>query len=83
VDDFVVAILNFTPVPRHGYVVGMPRAGLYTELLNSDAAAYGGGNLGNDGTVSTDAVPAHGHSQSVRLTLPPLGFLLLKPHGGN
>src|SRR5262249_18398970 len=72
-DDFVVAILNFTPVPRYGYVTGMPRAGVYRELLNSDAAAYGGSNLGNDGEVTTDAVPAHGHPQSVRLTLPPLG----------
>jgi 1,4-alpha-glucan branching enzyme len=78
-DDFVVAILNFTPVPRYGYVVGMPRDGIYRELLNSDAAVYSGGNVGNDGVVATDPVPAHGHPHSVRLTLPPLGFLLLKP----
>jgi 1,4-alpha-glucan branching enzyme len=57
----------------------MPRAGTYRELLNSDAAVYGGGNIGNDGEVSTDPVPSHGFAQSVRLTLPPLGFLLLKP----
>jgi 1,4-alpha-glucan branching enzyme len=79
-EDFVAAILNFTPVARYGYVVGMPHAGVYRELLNSDSSAYGGGNIGNDGAVTTDPVPAHGYPQSVRLTLPPLGFLLLKPN---
>jgi 1,4-alpha-glucan branching enzyme len=78
-NDFVVAIVNFTPVPRHGYVLGAPRAGRYDELLNSDAAAYGGTNVGNDGVVYSDPIPSHGHAQSLRLTLPPLGFLLLKP----
>jgi 1,4-alpha-glucan branching enzyme len=80
-EDFVVAILNFTPVPRHGYVIGVPAAASYTELLNSDAAAYGGSNAGNGGTVVPDAIASHGFEQSLRLTLPPLGFLLLKPAG--
>jgi 1,4-alpha-glucan branching enzyme len=79
--DFVVAILNFTPVPRHGYTVGVPRAGSYTELVNSDADLYGGSNVGNGGVVFTEPVAAHGHADSLRLTLPPLGFLLLKPAG--
>jgi 1,4-alpha-glucan branching enzyme len=78
-EEFVVAILNFTPVPRHGYVLGMPRAGTYRELLNSDSAVYGGSNTGNGGAVTTDPIASHGYPQSVRLTLPPLGFLLLKP----
>jgi 1,4-alpha-glucan branching enzyme len=77
--EFVIAVLNFTPVPRDGYQIGVPRAGAYTEVLNSDAAAYGGGNLGNGGTVFTEAIPSHGHNDSLRITLPPLGFLLLKP----
>ena len=77
--DFIVAVLNFTPVPREGYVIGVPRAGSYTELLNSDSDLYGGSNLGNGGIVFTSPSPAHGHSDSLRLTLPPLGFLLLKP----
>jgi 1,4-alpha-glucan branching enzyme len=77
--DFLVAIFNFTPVPREGYVVGVPREGGYDEVLNSDAAAYGGGNVGNGGLVFTEPVPSHGHAQSLRLTLPPLGCLLLKP----
>ena len=60
-------------------MIGAPRAGHYAELLNSDAAIYGGGNVGNDGGVETEAIPSHGFAQSLRLTLPPLGFLLLKP----
>ena len=79
--DFVVAVLNFTPVPRQGYVVGVPRAGSYAELLNSDSEIYGGSNVGNGGIAFTEPVAAHGHAQSLRLTLPPLGFLLLKPAG--
>jgi 1,4-alpha-glucan branching enzyme len=78
-DDFVVSVLNFTPVPREGYVVGVPRAGSYTEVINSDAASYGGSNVGNGGVVFTEGVAAHGHPQSLRLTLPPLACLILKP----
>jgi len=69
---------NFTPVPRHQYRVGVPYAGAWAEVLNSDAGAYGGGNLGNMGRVETEPVPAHGCGQSVRLTLPPLGAVVLK-----
>ena len=76
--DFVVAVLNFTPVPRDGYRIGVPAGGAYTEILNSDAEAYGGGNIGNGGTIFTDPIPSHGHADSLRLMLPPLGFLLLK-----
>ncbi len=75
----VAAVVNFTPVPRDGYRIGVPIEGAYTELINSDAEAYAGGNVGNGGVVFTEPVAAHGHPQSLRLTLPPLGFLLLKP----
>ena len=78
-DDFVVGVFNFTPLARHGYMFGVPRAGRYTEVLNSDAAVYGGGNVGNNGFVVTDPVPSHGYPNSMRISLPPLGFLLLKP----
>ena len=78
---FIVALLNFTPVPRDGYRIGVPAAGAYAELLNSDAAMYGGGNVGNGGVVFTEPLPAHGQAQSLRLTLPPLGVLLLKLQG--
>jgi 1,4-alpha-glucan branching enzyme len=77
-DDFSVIVANFTPVPRPGYRIGVPAAGWYRELLNSDAEIYGGSNMGNDGGVYTEDVPAHGFEHSLRLTVPPLGFVLLK-----
>jgi len=77
-DDFVVLLFNFTPVPRADYRIGVPAAGWYAEILNSDAALYGGGNVGNDGGRQSEAVAAHGFDQSIRLTLPPLACLLLK-----
>jgi 1,4-alpha-glucan branching enzyme len=78
-DDLLVGVFNFTPVPRHGYIVGVPPAAGYTELVNSDADIYGGSNIGNGGYIAPEPVPSHGFEQSVRLILPPLGFLLLKP----
>jgi len=75
----VAAVANFTPTPRAGYRIGVPRAGAWRERLNSDAAVYGGSNTGNAGWLSTEAVARHGHPQSLTLTIPPLGFLLLEP----
>jgi len=77
-DDFVVMLFNFTPVPRDGYRIGVPAAGWYAEILNSDSALYGGSNVGNGGGVPSEPVAAHGFDQSIQLTLPPLGCLLLK-----
>jgi 1,4-alpha-glucan branching enzyme len=77
-DDFVVMLLNFTPVPRPDYRIGVPAPGYYAELLNSDSAIYGGSNIGNAGGISSDPVAAHGFQQSIRLMLPPLACLLLK-----
>jgi 1,4-alpha-glucan branching enzyme len=79
--NYLVAVINFTPVPRDGYLIGVPDAGAYVELVNSDADIYGGSNVGNAGTIFTEPLAAHGYQQSLRLTLPPLGFLLLKPGG--
>ncbi len=76
--DAVVALLNFTPVPRQGYRIGVPEPGLYAEILNSDSEFFGGSNVGNAGGVNTDPIPSHGWQQSLRLTLPPLGCLFLK-----
>jgi 1,4-alpha-glucan branching enzyme len=76
--DFTVIVVNFTPVPRPAYRIGVPEAGWYRELLNSDGEVYGGSNLGNGGGVMTEDVPDHGFAQSVSLTVPPLGFLLFK-----
>jgi 1,4-alpha-glucan branching enzyme len=78
----VVAVLNFTPVPRDGYRIGVPAAGAFVELVNSDAEVYGGGNLGNQGVVFTEPIPSHGHAQSLKLSLPPLACLWLKPSSG-
>ncbi len=76
--DYVVVVLNFTPIVRADYRVGVPEAGCYKELLNSDAVWYGGGNVGNEGGVYTEATAAHGQAQSLRLSIPPLGALFFK-----
>jgi 1,4-alpha-glucan branching enzyme len=76
--DFVVVVLNFTPVVRGEYRVGVPEPGFYRELLNSDAELYGGSNVGNAGGVLSEPIASHGHAQSLRLTLPPLAGLVFK-----
>jgi len=76
--DFVVMVFNFTPVPRMEYRIGVPEAGWYIELLNSDADVFGGGNVGNGGGVGSEPIAAHGFDHSLRLVVPPLGCLLLK-----
>ncbi len=77
-EDWLVAVLNWTPVVRSDYRLGVPEAGFYEELLNSDASYYAGSNVGNEGGRATEPVPSHGHGQSLSLTLPPLGGLILK-----
>ncbi|NOX53509.1 MAG: 1,4-alpha-glucan branching protein GlgB, partial [Planctomycetes bacterium] len=78
-DECLAVACNFTPVPRHGYRIGVPQPGFYAELINSDAAIYGGSNLGNAGGVSAEPIPCHGFPYSLSLTLPPLAVLILKP----
>ena len=78
-DQTLVFVFNFTPVPRLDYRIGAPVPGLYRELINSDAACYGGSNLGLDGGVSADSRPWHGQPYSLNLKVPPLSMLLLKP----
>jgi 1,4-alpha-glucan branching enzyme len=77
----VVAVLNFTPVVRDAYVIGVPVAGRYREVLNSDAADYGGSGVGHGGWVQTEPGVVHGFAQHLRLRVPPLGCLLLVPEG--
>ena len=74
-----VVVSNFTPVPRRGYRVGVPRGGLYREVLNTDSTFYGGSNTGNVGVVRAESVPFHGRPQSLSLTLPPLATIVLVP----
>ncbi len=75
----LVVILNLTPVPRYRYRVGLPRPGKWLETLNSDAAVYGGGNVGNLGGVFAEAFKCHNLSWSAELTLPPLGIVVFQP----
>ncbi len=79
--DFLVFVCNFTPVPRLNYRVGVPRAGVYSELFNSDAAEFGGSNMRNGARFETLNQEWHGRPACVLLTLPPLGVLILKPEG--
>jgi 1,4-alpha-glucan branching enzyme len=75
----ILAVFNGTPVPRFNYRLGVPREGVWGEILNSDAAAFGGSNHGNVGGIEATPVPSHGRAFSLNLTLPPLGALFLKP----
>lgn len=76
--QLVLAACNFTPVPRHDVILGVPAAGAWREIASSDARLYGGSGMGNLGGVSTQPVPSHGRLQSITLTLPPLSTILLK-----
>ncbi|HEY2029760.1 MAG TPA: 1,4-alpha-glucan branching protein GlgB [Myxococcales bacterium] len=73
----VVAVLNYTPVLRAGYRLGVPQPGEWAELFNSDATVYGGSGVGNYGAVQSQPVASHGRPQSLELMLPPLGALFL------
>ena len=76
-DALVIAVCNFTPMPRTGYRIGVPRAGHYRELINTNATVYGGSNLGNGGGLDTVAAPCHGRDYSLDVTLPPLACIML------
>jgi 1,4-alpha-glucan branching enzyme len=76
-DDLVV-VCNFTPLVRTNYRVGVPAAGFWREVLNSDAVEYGGSGTGNMGGVDSTPIPSHGRLQSVNITIPPLGAVVLK-----
>ncbi|WP_425493235.1 1,4-alpha-glucan branching protein GlgB [Microvirga zambiensis] len=76
-EALAVVVSNFTPVPREGYRIGVPLPGTYREAVNTDAALYGGGNLGNLGGVKAERTPSHGRPCSLALTIPPLATLIL------
>jgi 1,4-alpha-glucan branching enzyme len=75
----LVVILNLTPVPRHKYRIGLPRPGRWLEVLNSDAAVYGGSNVGNYGGVISEDVDWHNQSYSAEFTLPPMSVMVFRP----
>ena len=76
-DEELIIVLNFTPVPRHNYRIGVPEAGMYKEIFNSDSMYYDGSNLGNDVIVSEE-IAWMNQSHSISLTLPPLGGIIFK-----
>jgi len=78
-EDFLVFCCNFTPVARTGYRMGLPRPCGYREVFNSDAAMFGGSNMGNGGRVQAESLASHGQPASARVTLPPLSVVVLKP----
>ena len=78
----VAFVVNLTPVPRERYRIGLPLAGGWREVLNTDAGIYGGSGMGNAGSVTAEPVGAHGQPASAEVTLPPLAALWLVPDPG-
>jgi 1,4-alpha-glucan branching enzyme len=78
-DNYLIIVSNFTPVVRHHYRIGVPRPGLFRELINSDKDIYWGSGLFRDDDLHTVPEHSHGHGQSLVLTLPPLSTVFLKP----
>ena len=76
--EFVIAICNFTPAVRHGARFGVPKAGVYEEVFNSDAAEFGGSNVLNENDIPSQEVPCHRKSQSIQVTVPPLATIYLR-----
>ncbi len=77
-EDAILAVFNFTPVPRPGYRLGVPHPGRWTEIASGDREEYGGSGMHNGGAVEAEPVPSHGRRFSVLLTLPPLAAVFLK-----
>jgi 1,4-alpha-glucan branching enzyme len=75
----LACVANFAGVPHHDYRVGLPNAGHWREILNTDATTYGGSGVGNLGTVTADDHPWHGRPASALLQLPPQGVIWLVP----
>jgi 1,4-alpha-glucan branching enzyme len=76
--EALVVVCNFTPIPRHNYRVGVPGGGFWRELLNGDAALYGGSGQGNLGGATAAPIPAAGRHHSINITLPPLAAVAFK-----
>jgi len=78
-EDIVVVVMNFTPVPRYNYRIGVPYPGYYKEIFNSDSEIYGGANIGNLGGKNAEKIPWHGRPYSIEINLPPLAGVIFKP----
>ncbi len=77
--EHVLVILNFTPVPRPGYRIGVPRAGAYEQLFSSDEVEFGGSGYAPRAVIPSEPVAYHGRPQSICVAIPPLGALILAP----
>jgi 1,4-alpha-glucan branching enzyme len=77
--EVIACVVNFSGSPHDDYRVGLPTAGRWREMINTDAAGYGGSGVGNLGAVEAVAEPWHGQPASASMTLPPLGVLWLAP----
>lgn len=77
-DRYLLVVLNFTPVPREHYRIGVPAPGSYRVIVNSDSSYYGGSNLGDD-VLTSEAIPWMDRPHSIQLTLPPLAGLVIEP----
>jgi 1,4-alpha-glucan branching enzyme len=76
--SYVIVALNFTPVPREAYRIGVPNKGGFSEIFNSDSHYYGGSNMGNGFGLYSSDIGSHGHEQSIEVTLPPLSGIVLE-----
>ena len=78
-NNFILFIVNFTPIARENYRLGVPVKCLYEEVLNSDASKYGGSNFGNYGGIKAVEIEANYRPYSIEVNVPPLGAVILKP----
>jgi len=78
-NDVAVVVMNFTPVPRENYRIGVPLPGRYVERLSTDDLRFGGSEFETLTVVEADPISAHGRDHSVKLKIPPLGALILMP----
>jgi 1,4-alpha-glucan branching enzyme len=74
----VACIVNFAAIPYEDYRIGLPRAGRWHELINTDSTLYGGSGVGNLGEVTAEDIPWHGLNASAALRVPPLGAVWLR-----
>jgi 1,4-alpha-glucan branching enzyme len=78
-EEHIICVLNFTPVPRENYRIGVPILTDYEEILNTDSGHYSGSHCENQGTIKVEQSSWSGLDQSVSITLPPLAAVFLKP----
>ena len=77
----LICAVNFAPVPWENYRFGVPDHAYYEEIFNTDDIRWGGSGVCADGPIAVEAVPSHGREQSIALTIPPLGAVILRGHG--